>query len=175
VRVSPGDPPTFEDFAAAELPRLLGLARALTPNGHDAWDLVNDTLAKASLRWRSIERGSNPTAYVRTMMVRLNIDRVRRLRREWLTSDPPEQVYEDVLPIGVEPWLADAMAALTARQRTAITLRFVHDLDVAGIAREMDCSVGTAKSHLSRALAELRKRAREHAGDLLVGEGERDG
>jgi hypothetical protein len=54
------DTPTFEEFAAAELPRMLGLARAITPNAHDAWDLVNDTLAKAALRWRSIERGSNP-------------------------------------------------------------------------------------------------------------------
>jgi RNA polymerase sigma-70 factor (sigma-E family) len=169
------DPPTFEEFAAAELPRLLGLARALTPNSHDAWDLVNDTLARASLRWRSIERGSNPAAYVRTMMVRLNIDRIRRLRREWLTSEPPEQAYEDVLPGGVEPWLAEAMAALTTRQRTAVTLRFVDDLDVTSIAREMDCAVGTAKSHLSRGLAELRRHAQEHADESLVGEAERDG
>jgi hypothetical protein len=58
--VPPSDPPTFEEFTAAELPRLLGLARALTRNSHDAGDLVNDALAKASLRWRSIERGSNP-------------------------------------------------------------------------------------------------------------------
>jgi DNA-directed RNA polymerase specialized sigma24 family protein len=46
----------------------------------------------------------------------------------------------------VEPWLADAMAALTARQRTAVTLRFVNDLDPAGIAREMEHSVGTEES-----------------------------
>jgi RNA polymerase sigma-70 factor (sigma-E family) len=167
--------PSFEEFVAAEMPRLLGLARALTPNVHDAWDLVNDTLAKASLRWRSIERGANPQAYVRTMMVRLNIDRLRRLRREWLTSDPREPVYEDVLPVGVEPWLAEAMAALTPRQRTAVTLRFVDDLDVASIARQMNCSVGTAKSHVSRGLAELRRRAHKHAGESLVGEAERDG
>jgi RNA polymerase sigma-70 factor (sigma-E family) len=173
--VPPSDLPTFEEFTAAELPRLLGLARALTPNSHDAWDLVNDTLAKASLRWRSIERGPNPTAYVRTMMVRLNIDKIRRLRREWLTSEPPEQVHEDVLPIGVEPWLAEAMAGLTARQRTAVTLRFVDDLEVASIAREMDCSVGTAKSHLSRGLAELRRRAKDSAGRRIVGSGDRDG
>jgi DNA-directed RNA polymerase specialized sigma24 family protein len=123
VRVSPADPPTFDEFAAAELPRLLGLARALTRNPHDAGDLVNDTLAKASLRWKSIERGSNPAAYVRTMMVRLNLDRLRRLRRGWLSSEPPERAHEDVLPIGVEPWLATAMAALTDRQRTAVTMR----------------------------------------------------
>jgi RNA polymerase sigma factor (sigma-70 family) len=109
------------------------------------------------------------------MMVRLNIDKIRRLRREWLTSEPPEQAYEDVLPGGVEPWLADAMAVLTPRQRSAVTLRFVDDLDVASIAREMDCSVGTAKSHLSRGLAELRRHAPQRAGHRLVGEGERDG
>jgi RNA polymerase sigma factor (sigma-70 family) len=108
-------------------------------------------------------------------MVRLNIDRLRRLRREWLTPDPPELIHEDVLPTGVEPWLAEAMAALTARQRTAVTLRFVDDLDAASIAHEMDCSVGTARSHLSRGLAELRRRAEQHSKTSLIGEGERDG
>jgi RNA polymerase sigma factor (sigma-70 family) len=109
------------------------------------------------------------------MLVRLNIDRIRRLRRELLTSQPPDQPYEDALPDGVEPWLAAALAELTPRQRTAVVLRFVGDLDVASIAREMDCSVGTAKSHLSRGLAGLRRRAQEETGASLVGEGERDG
>jgi DNA-directed RNA polymerase specialized sigma24 family protein len=46
---------------------------------------------------------------------------------------------------------------------------------VASIAREMGCSVGTAKSHLSRGLAELRRHAHAHAGVSLIGEAEPDG
>jgi DNA-directed RNA polymerase specialized sigma24 family protein len=45
---------------------------------------------------------------------------------------------------------------LTPRQRTAVVLRFVDDLALAGIAREMGCSLGTAKSHLSRGPQRLR-------------------
>jgi len=108
------------------------------------------------------------------MMVRLNIDRLRRLRREWLTSEPPEQAHEDVLPTGVEPWLADALASLTPRQRTAVVLRYVNDLGVSAIAREMECSAGTAKSHLSRALAELRRHAAPPSA-AMAESSERDG
>lgn len=32
--------PSFETFVQVELPRLLGLAHALTGNSHDAWDLT---------------------------------------------------------------------------------------------------------------------------------------
>ncbi len=149
----------FEEFVVIELPRLLGLARALTSNPHDAWDLTQDALAKVSLRWHTIDREGNPGAYARTALVRLNIDRMRRRRREWLTSEPPELVHEDESPAAVEPWLAAAMALLTPRQRTAVVLRFTEDMDLAGIARMMTCSVGTAKSHLSRGLAELRRQA----------------
>jgi DNA-directed RNA polymerase specialized sigma24 family protein len=67
-------------------------------------------------------------------------------------------------PVG--PWLVEALATLTPRQRTAVVLRYVLDLDLAGIAREMDCSVGTAKSHLSRGLDRLREHSTT-ASDLL--------
>lgn len=40
----------FEEFVDAEMPRLLGLARALTGNGHDAWDLAQETLVRVGLR-----------------------------------------------------------------------------------------------------------------------------
>jgi RNA polymerase sigma-70 factor (sigma-E family) len=147
----------FERFAEAELPRLLGFGRALTGTHHDAWDLAQEALARIGLRWSRFSRDGNPAAYVRTTMVRLNIDRLRKLRRE----TPVERIQDylvvdpDADPVG--PWLVAALATLTPRQRTAIVLRYVLDLDLAGIAREMDCAVGSAKSHLSRGLDRLRE------------------
>ena len=60
---------------------------------------------------------------------------------------------------GADPWLVAALADLSPRQRSALALRFVEDLDVAQIAERMGCSVGTAKSHLSRAMERLRQQA----------------
>ncbi len=79
---------TTRSFVAAEMAMLLGFARVLTGNSHDAWDLVQDTLLRMRIRWARIDRGGNPAAYARTTMARLNNDRLRRLRRELLTSSP---------------------------------------------------------------------------------------
>ena len=151
----------FAEFAAAQTRPLLGLAHALTANPHDAWDLTQETLARLGERWGRM-RFDEPAAYARTVMVRLNIDRIRRLRRELpLLGHPAEDAPVEVTG-ELEPWLIEALATLSPRQRTALALRYVEDLDVRGIAERMGCSEGTVKSQLSRGTERLREHAREH-------------
>lgn len=155
----------FEEFAEAETPRLLRLAFALTGNEHDAWDLVQESLVRVGLRWRRLA-DENPGGYARTTLVRLNVDRGRRLRRELLPGRVPDRAVP-VERIGeIEPWLVAALAELTPRQRAAVVLRVLEDLDHAAIADRLGCSVGTARSHLSRGLERMRERAaaREQVG-----------
>jgi DNA-directed RNA polymerase specialized sigma24 family protein len=47
----------------------------------------------------------------------------------------------------------EALGTLTPQQRAAVVLRVLEDLDHAGIAERLGCSVGTARSHLSRGLS----------------------
>jgi RNA polymerase sigma-70 factor (sigma-E family) len=150
----------FADFVAAQSRPLLGFAHALTGDPHDAWDLTQETFARMAERWNR-SRFDEPAAYARTVMVRLNIDRIRRLRRELpgLTHDrettPVEVVGE------VDAWLVEALGTLSPRQRTALALRYVEDLDVRAIADRMGCSEGTVKSQLSRGTERLREHARQ--------------
>lgn len=159
----------FGDFSAAQIRPLLGFAHALTANPHDAWDLTQETLARLGERWGRM-RFDEPAAYARTVMVRLNIDRIRRLRRELPLPGvrPGESPVEMVGEIDV--WLLDALATLSPRQRTALALRYVEDLDVRGIAERMGCSEGTVKSQLSRGTERLREHARQH-GPLRATDG----
>ncbi|HSV40262.1 MAG TPA: sigma-70 family RNA polymerase sigma factor [Nocardioidaceae bacterium] len=150
---SAADAGAFEEFVVVQTRRLLGFATALTGNPHDAWDLTQEALARTGERWHKVH--SNPAAYARTTMVRLNVDRIRRLRRELPLLRAPEHAVELELD-GIDPWLLDALASLSPRQRTALALRHLEDLDVAQIAARMGCSVGTAKSHLSRGTERLR-------------------
>jgi RNA polymerase sigma-70 factor (sigma-E family) len=152
-------PSTGEDFTTfveAQSAALLGFAQALTGNRHDAWDLLQDTLVRVGEKWRRIDQ---PAAYARTVMTRLNIDRVRRLRRELLGARPSEPVTDHDLTSDSEAWLVEALATLTPSQRTALALRYVEDLDVRGIAGRMRCSEGTVKSHLSRGIQRLKDHA----------------
>ncbi|HYF74794.1 MAG TPA: sigma-70 family RNA polymerase sigma factor [Nocardioides sp.] len=151
----------FADFVAVQTRPLLGFAHALTASPHDAWDLTQETLARMGERWGR-SRLDQPGAYARTVMVRLNIDRIRRLRRELpLLGAPAEDAPVEIVG-ELDAWLVDALATLSPRQRTALALRYVEDLDVRGIAERMGCSEGTVKSQLSRGTERLREHAREH-------------
>ncbi|HCB05508.1 MAG TPA: SigE family RNA polymerase sigma factor, partial [Nocardioides bacterium] len=108
-----------------------------------------------------------PAAYARTVMVRLNIDRIRRLRRELPMAQRPEPVVPVQLVGELDGWLIDALATLSPRQRTAVALRYVEDLDVRAIAERMGCSEGTVRSQLSRATERLREHARS-SGPLRI-------
>src|SRR6478672_8818025 len=115
-------PADFDTFAVAQTPSLLGLAHALTGDPHDAWDLTQETLARMGERWGR-SRFDEPAAYARTVMARLNIDRIRRLRRE-LPLLGGTRVEASVDVVGeTEAWLVDALATLSPRQRTALALR----------------------------------------------------
>ena len=149
------EPETFEQFAQRLSPRLSIAARAMTTSEHDAWDLLQDTFVRVAEKWGRVAMRS-PEAYARTTMARLNIDRVRRLRREVLSHSPPEPPQH---PPGSElaGWLIEALRTLSPKQRTAVALRHVEDLTVEQIAERLGCSVGTAKSHLSRGTARLQQ------------------
>jgi len=147
----------FAEFVDAELPRLHGLAYALTGDPHDAWDLAQETLTRIGARWPRMQEVDDPASYARTVLVRVNIDRLRRLLREHPAAEPHDAPHHDKPPQGIESWVEEALRSLTPRQRTAVVLRFVEDLDHAGIAARMGCSVGTARSHLSRGLERIRQ------------------
>lgn len=157
----------FEAFVEAETPQLLGLAHALTGNPHDAWDLVQESLTRVGVRWSRLGT-ENPGGYARTTLVRLNIDRARRLKREVLPGTVPDRSAPVEVVGPIDPWLVAALAELTPQQRAAVVLRVVEDLDHAGIAERLGCSAGTARSHLSRGLARMRALAltREEVGEL---------
>jgi len=54
---------------------------------------------------------------------------------------------------------AHLLAGLPPRQRAALTLRYVHDLDDHAIASALGCRRGTVRSLLSRGLSTLREQA----------------
>ena len=146
----------YEEFVVAETPRLLRVAYGLTGNPHDAWDLVQEALVRVGMKWRKVCDG-NPGGYAHTTMVRLNIDRGRRLARERLPGTLPDHDAPVRIDGALDPTLVEALRSLPRQQRAAVVLRALEDLDHAAIAERLGCSVGTARSHLSRGLVRLRE------------------
>jgi RNA polymerase sigma-70 factor (sigma-E family) len=142
----------FTDFVRARRAHLLRIALALTGDRHRAEDLLQTALVKLYVAW---PRARQPEAYVRTTMVRANIDESRRpWRRETSTDDVPEVARLDREPEG--SGLFAALQELPAMQRKVIVLRHWLDLSVAQTAEELGISTGAVKTHSHRAVAALR-------------------
>lgn len=58
--------------------------------------------------------------------------------------------------------MLDKLQTLSAQQRTALVLRYGHDLPVGEVATLLGVEIATAKTHLVRGLAKLRDLMEEH-------------
>jgi RNA polymerase sigma-70 factor (ECF subfamily) len=54
-------------------------------------------------------------------------------------------------------WLAAGLERLTPRERAALVLRDMEDLPAEEVARRLDCSRATVRSHIANARVKLRK------------------
>lgn len=96
--------------------------------------------------------------YVRRVMVTTYLSwRKRRSSGEVSMGSLPERSNGDGNEqIDPRQSLLAALDRLPPRQRAVIVLRYFADLSEAEAARVMGCSVGSVKSHASRALTRLR-------------------
>ncbi len=147
----------FDEFVDAELPGLLRLGHLLTGSPHDAWDLTQDALVRVGLAWSRIDANGNSAGYAQRTMARLHVSRWRRLRREVLGGSAEGPTIPDrAADAELAATLRTALQQLGRQQRTAVVLRYYCDLPLQDIADYMGCSVGGAKSQLSRGTSRLR-------------------
>jgi RNA polymerase sigma-70 factor (sigma-E family) len=152
-------PAGFADFVSGQSRPLLKTAWLLTGDWHAAEDLLQASLAKLFLAWDRIERQENLAAYVRrTMVTTYATWWRRRWRGETPTEHLPEhaQTHDRYAEADVRESVRIALDELPRKQRAVVVLRYFEDLTEAETAAALGCSVGTVKTHASRALARLR-------------------
>jgi RNA polymerase sigma-70 factor, ECF subfamily len=153
----------FREFVRARSAAMLRIAYLVCGDMTLAEDLVQTTLTRTYLAWRRHDGIESLDAYARRVLLNTATSWWRRRwRGERPTLDLPERPVSDRTDHVAE---RDAMwrllNRLPARQRAVIVLRYYEDLSEADIATQLGLSVGTVKSHASRALATLRA----HLGD----------
>jgi RNA polymerase sigma factor (sigma-70 family) len=117
----------------------------------DAEDCAQEALARALVRWRSVQ-GYAP-AWVARVSTNQAIDRARRSART--SASTGEERHADPMSDRRRD-LVVALRALPKRQREAVALRYLADLPEVDAAAAMGCSLGTIKSATSRGLERLR-------------------
>ncbi|EMF50840.1 MULTISPECIES: SigE family RNA polymerase sigma factor [Streptomyces] len=153
----------FQSFVVSRWPRLLRTAFLLTGEQHAAEDLVQSTLERVYAAWRRVGAADDPDAYVRCVMINAHARRHRRRLKEFLAPKDDSGLTHELPDADDRIARADdrgalltVLAALPARQREAVVLRYWEDLSEAQAAEAMGCSVGTVKSNTARGIAKLR-------------------
>ena len=148
----------YTEYVAARLSSLQRLAAVLCDDRQRADDLVQATLVKLYVRWGRVRAATHPDAYARAVLVR---EFTHERRSVWVkrvslsgrvTESPAAAVDQDAVLD-----LRAAVAALPARQRATLVLRFYCDLNVGQSAEILGCSPGTVKSQTARALDAMRR------------------
>lgn len=150
-------------------------ARLATGNRDDALDIVQDAMLKLAQRYGDRAASEWGALFHRILQRRIvdwyRRNHVRRRWRVWLGGDaaddgdplenlPDAAGREPPEHIAAARTLGDieaALARLPLRQQQAFVLRVFDGLDVAETAQAMGCSVGSVKTHYSRALERLRE------------------
>ena len=146
----------FSDFVRARRTHLRRVAYACCGDWHRADDLVQTALVKLYAAWPRVRRDGREEAYVRTIIVRANIDETRRpWRREHPATELSDRPERPGLPVEERDALFEALQALPAMQRKTVLLRHWLGLSVAETAAELGIGEGTVKSHTSRGLTAL--------------------
>jgi RNA polymerase sigma-70 factor (sigma-E family) len=146
----------FSEFVAARRTHLRRIAYAICGDWHRADDLVQTALVKLYVAWPRLHRDGREEAYVRTIIVRANIDQHRRpWTRERVGLPETDRPAREPLPVEERSALFEALQALPAMQRKVVVLRHWLGLSVEETARELRIGTGTVKSHSSRGLEKL--------------------
>lgn len=169
-----GDHAAFGELCRLYGPRLVRQAMVLCGDATRAEDLAQDTLVAA---WNSLPRyngGCQFFTWLCAILIHLYQSSVRR-RQSWLrwlvgSADPAvaDRQLENIPDASAGPdqvalaseralLLRHCLERLRPKHREVVFLRFYLNESLEGIARALNCSVGTVKSRLFHGLEKLRQ------------------
>jgi RNA polymerase sigma-70 factor (ECF subfamily) len=152
-----------DQFVADNMRRIFRQIYRLVGNIHDAQDLTQETFIKALQRQEQLKELDKAAHWLSRIATNTAYDFLRRHNRVAFCelNEAPESHLETpeatALRTEEQEWLADGLNRLTARERSALVLRDVEELPAEEVARRLDCSKATVRSHIANARIKLRK------------------
>lgn len=174
---------TMDGFLARVERKAFVMAEIACGSRDDALDLVQDAMMAFATRYGNKPREEWAPLFHRVLQNRIrDWHRRRQVRNRWLgwlgRRDDEDQAEVDAFQTAPDPrsmtpeqqlareetgeYLVAAIAALPLRQQQAYLLRQWEGLNVEDTALAMGCSSGSVKTHLSRAMHNLRQALEGH-------------
>ena len=157
-------PQELQDRLVSEnLQRIFRQIYRIVGNVQDAQDLTQEAFIKALQRQDQIKDERKAAHWLSRIATNTALDFLRRHGRiafcELDTSPPSQGESPEAAMFRSEQrdWLAAGLDRLTPRERAALVLRDMEDLPAEEVARRLDCSRATVRSHIANARVKLRK------------------
>ena len=151
-------------FVNDNLRRIFVQIYRIVGNVADAQDLTQETFIKALQRQDQLKDELKAAHWLSRIATNTALDFLRRHGRvqhcdldsapQQISCDNPEQM---ALRAEHHEYLADGLRLLSPRERTALLLRDVEGLPAEEVARRLDCSKATVRSHIANARTKFRR------------------
>ena len=151
-------------FVSDNLRRIFVQIYRIVGNVADAQDLTQETFIKALQRQDQLKDELKAANWLSRIATNTALDFLRRHGRvthceldaapQQSSGDTPEQI---VLRAEHHEYLADGLRLLSPRERAALLLRDVEGLPAEEVAKRLDCSKATVRSHIANARTKFRR------------------
>ena len=159
----------FETIIGPLEDRMIRVIWRIVRNEHDAEDAMQNALATICHRWNRVTQHPAPQALVLKICIDAAYDVARRrTKNRTLATAEIEPADRGDLPSAglvereTQTEVLAAIQRLSRHQATAISLRVFEELPYDQIAASLGCSEATARKHVARARAQLRRVLAHH-------------
>ena len=147
-------------FISDNMRRVFLLIYRIVGNVADAQDLTQEAFIKALQRQEQLKDAEKSAHWLSRIASNTAIDFLRRHSKVNFCEidslveplrEPSESPEQSVLRSEHRAYLEDGLKVLTARERAALILRDVEGLPADEVARQLNCSKATVRSHIANA------------------------
>ena len=150
-------------FVSDNLRRIFLQIYGIVRNVADAQDLTQEAFIKALQHQEQLKDEQKAAHWLSRIATNTAIDFLRRSGRATFCEidHAPDSHWETpeeaVLRDEHRDYLEDGLRLLSPRERAALIMRDVEDLPAEEVARRLDCSKATVRSHIANARTKLRR------------------
>jgi RNA polymerase sigma-70 factor (ECF subfamily) len=159
-----GDQSAFPPLVHRYQNLLYGYLMRMVNNSEIAEDCFQETFLRVHRKAHTYRSGAKFKSWLYTIATHIAIDRLRRNSRrpqtESLEFDDPvhpnmQDPSDDAAQSELRQTVQNAIQTLPSQQRAALVLAYYQGHTYPEVAQIMGCSLGTVKTHMSRALKKL--------------------
>ena len=150
-------------FVSEHLRRVFGHIYRIVRNVDDAQDLTQEAFIKALQRQGQLKDGQKAAQWLSRIATNTAIDFMRRSGRatfceiDVAPESPSESPEQLLLRSEQRNYLEDGLRLLSPRERAALLLRDVEGLPAEEVAKRLNCSKATVRSHIANARTKFRR------------------